>query len=122
MKLFIPIILIIASAALQTVNAQQGTTTTRSRHTTTTTHTHRYFYYPSSNIYFDPASQEYFYYDTAVIKKWTVVKNLPAGILVDTTGQQVIYHDGGEIWIQNPEHVKTFRVTRKGVKPKAVRD
>jgi hypothetical protein len=35
-----------------------------------------FYYYPSSNIYFDVASNEYVYYDDAT-QKWLNVKELP---------------------------------------------
>jgi hypothetical protein len=96
--------------------------TTRTTRTTTTTHSHKYYYYPSSNVYYDAATDNYVYYDAPATNTWIRVKQLPPNISLDTTGGQVIYYKGENVWVENPSHIKKYKVTRKGVKMKPVRD
>jgi hypothetical protein len=106
-----------------TAGAQTNSnTTTRTTHTTTTTHSHRYYYYPSSNVYYDSSAGDYYYYDAPETKTWVRVKSLPATIAVDTTDSQVIYYNGNAVWMDNATHIKKYKVTRRGVKMKPVRD
>ena len=68
----------------------------------------KFFYYPSSNIYYNPATSEYWYYDEPTTK-WMEVKTLPETITVEKTPVVVVYYNGEDVWKDNAEHLKKYK-------------
>lgn len=66
----------------------------------------RFYYYPSSNVYYDVASQQY-YYDPS--GSWVTVKQLPAGYTVVNQPRYVVYRKDHEIWRDNAVHVQKYK-------------
>jgi hypothetical protein len=88
--------------------------------TTTTTTTHKYYYYPSTNVYWDQASGNYWYYDNG---NWTSVQSLPSTVTITkTTPKYRIYTSGDEPYVNNATDMKKYKVKRNGTiksKPKS---
>lgn len=93
-------------------------TTTR---TTTTTHrTYRYYYYPASNVYFNEASGNYWYWDNGS-SQWTTVQTLPANIKVVKSGRYLVNYNGDDPWKNNPDDIRKYKVKKNGkvkIKPR----
>jgi hypothetical protein len=91
-------------------SATAQTDSTRITTTTTTTTTHKYFYYPSTNIYFDEASGNYWYLDNDT-EAWNMVRTLPSTITVtETTERYPVTYMGDDPWKENAEHIKKYKV------------
>ena len=103
-KIILAIALLLAIGS--SVSAQTTTTTT------TTTRT-RYYYYPSSNVYFNPTTNEYWYYDDGTTN-WTLVKALPATITLGKTPRYTVYYDGADVWKDNAAHKQKYKVKKNG--------
>ena len=69
----------------------------------------KYYYYPSSNVYYNPGTGQYVYYEN---NTWTPVKTLPTTIRVTHTPRYVVYHNGPDVWMDNPVHVKKYKVVK----------
>ena len=106
-KIFLGIL--ICGSALTTF-AQDSTTNTV---TTTTTTGHKYVYYPSQNVYYDNASNTYWYQDKGA-ENWTKAQSLPPTIVVDKAGQQEIMIDGTNPWANNAADIKKYKVKKDG--------
>ncbi len=72
-----------------------------------------FYYYPSSNVYYNVSSGEYWYYDD-VRTTWTLVKTLPATIVVEKTPRYPVYYNGTDVWKENAAHVKKYKVKKNG--------
>lgn len=113
------ILLCLVSVALATGAMAQDSTVT----TTTTTTTHqakqmRFYYYPGSNVYFNPTANNYWYWDDAN-SQWTSVTELPATVHLVKTNRVVVYRNDADIWKDNAEHVKKYKIKKDGtIKPK----
>src|SRR5205814_1413556 len=96
-------------------SASAQTTTTR------TTHIHRhYYYYPSSNVYYDEASGNYWYWDNTT-SQWNMTENLPATITVVKTERRPVIYNGDDPWRNNAADIKKYKVKRNGtvkIKPR----
>lgn len=91
--------------------AQQTTTTT-----TTSTQPQQqtmYYYYPSSNVYFNPTTSEYWYYDTGN-SNWVQAKDLPSTVTLVKDPSYQVYYSGTDVWKDNAEHVKKYKVSKDG--------
>jgi hypothetical protein len=94
--------------------AQDTVVTTRTHRTVTTTHNRtRYFYYPESNVYYNVESGDYWYYDTPG-SRWTTVRALPSTIVVEKTPRYTVYYNGADVYKENPEHAKKYKVKKNG--------
>jgi hypothetical protein len=73
----------------------------------------RFYYYPSSNIYYNVSTGEYWYYDNGTTN-WVEVKTLPTTITVTKTPRYTVYYNGPEVWKDNAVHQKKYK-SKKGV-------
>jgi hypothetical protein len=104
-KILLAALLIIAGA---TTFAQ-----TTSRTTTTTHRTYRYYYYPASNVYYDEASGNYWYWDNGSAQ-WTTVQTLPTNIKVTKSGRYLVNYNGDDPWKNNSDDIRKFKVKKNG--------
>ncbi|MCW3075290.1 MAG: hypothetical protein JWP69_2359 [Flaviaesturariibacter sp.] len=107
--------------AQEIIDTSAGTriTTRVTRKTTSYNTRTRYFYYPEANVYQNPVSGEYWYYD-APSRQWTANAQLPSAIVVDQTPKYTIYYTGADVYRQNGLHQKKYKVKKNGnlkVKP-----
>lgn len=72
-----------------------------------------YYYYPSSNVYYNVSSGEYWYYDDGTTN-WTLVKALPATITLGKTPRYTVYYDGADVWKDNAAHKQKYKVKKNG--------
>src|ERR1700730_1746602 len=79
----------------------------------------KYYYYPSSNVYYNPATREYVYYNNST---WTPVRTLPGTIRVEHTRRYMVYHDGPDVWTDNEQHMRKYRAIKNEKKEKHERD
>jgi hypothetical protein len=77
----------------------------------------KYYYYPSSNVYYNPSTREYVYFNN---NTWTPVTTLPGTIRVQNTRRYMVYHNGPDVWTDNEQHMKKYRAY--GKKEKHERD
>jgi hypothetical protein len=68
----------------------------------------KFFYYPSSNIYYNPTTSQYWYYDEPTTK-WMEVKTLPETITVEKTPVVIVYYSGEDVWKDNATHQKKYK-------------
>jgi hypothetical protein len=102
--------------SLLSASAQVTDTTTN----TTVTTTHKYYYYPSSNIYYDNASGNYWYWDKST-SQWMMTQTLPSTITLEKTPQYPITYNGNDPWKNNMADMKKYKVRKNGtikIKPK----
>ncbi len=82
----------------------------------------RFYYYPSSNVYYNPATTQYWYYDD-VSTTWTEVKTLPTTITITKTPRYTVYYNGEDVWKDNTAHMQKYKAKRNGTmkakKPKS---
>ena len=76
-----------------------------------------YYYYPSSNVYYNPANSEYWYYDD-VSATWTQVKELPSTIVLTKTPRYTVYYSGEDVWKDNAVHMKKYKGKKGETKAK----
>ena len=68
---------------------------------------HKFYYYPERNVYFDPYVRRYHYNEGTT---WSASATLPGGLLLSAGSPRVIvYHDGPEVWYDNPVHVVKYK-------------
>ena len=117
MKKILFLILICGAAITASAQSTDSTTTT-----TTTTTSHKYYYYPSSNVYFDEASGNYWYWNGAS-SDWSMVQSLPDTVKIEkTTTRYPITYSGNDPWKNNAEDLKKYKVKKNGavkIKPKS---
>lgn len=77
----------------------------------------RFYYYPESNIYYNPANSEYWYYDD-VSATWTQVKTLPTTIVLTKAPRYTVYYSGEDVWKDNAMHMKKYKGKKGEVKAK----
>jgi hypothetical protein len=80
-------------------------------------HRMKYYYYPSSNVYYNVSTGEYWYYDSPTTK-WVEVKTLPTTITVEKTVVDTVYYNGPDVWKENAMHQKKYKVKKSEVKQK----
>jgi len=73
----------------------------------------KFYYYPSSNIYYDPTAQDYWYYDESN-SNWISVKQLPSSVTLVRSPRYLVYLSDTNIWKDNAEHLKKFKVKKNG--------
>ncbi len=72
-----------------------------------------FYYYPSSHVYYNVVASDYWYYDDAR-SAWVEVKTLPATISLPKTPRYTVYYNGKDVWKDNAEHVKKYKVKDNG--------
>jgi hypothetical protein len=72
-----------------------------------------FYYYPSSNVYYNVAATDYWYYDEAT-KGWVEVKTLPATVTLEKAPRYTVFYNGTDVWKENAEHVKKYKVKDNG--------
>src|SRR5258705_13864439 len=105
-KIILAIALLVAIGSTLTVSAQETRTVTTTRV--------RYYYYPSSNVYFNPTNNEYWYYDDASTT-WMQVQSLPTTITLTKTPRYTVYYSGEDVWKDNSMHRKKYKAKGNGV-------
>ncbi|MGZ3853801.1 MAG: hypothetical protein ACXVLT_04875 [Flavisolibacter sp.] len=106
------LVLCLCFFAYSAVKAQETTTTT----TTTTQHQAKqmqFYYYPSSNVYYDPTSKNYWYWDDAS-SQWTSVAELPTTVHLVKTDKVTVYHSDPDVWKDNAAHLKKYKTKKNG--------
>ena len=73
----------------------------------------RFYYYPSTNVYYNPASDQYWYYDD-VSTTWTEVKTLPTTITLTKTPRYTVYYNGEDVWKDNATHMQKYKAKKNG--------
>jgi hypothetical protein len=68
----------------------------------------RFYYYPSSNVYYNVTTGQYWYYDEPNVK-WIEVKTLPETVTIEKTHKYTVYYNGEEIWKDNAMHQKKYK-------------
>ena len=76
-----------------------------------------FYYYPSSNVYYNAASDEWVYYDEPTTK-WITVKTLPSTITIVKMPVDTIYYQGNEVWKDNAEHQRKYKGKKEETKKK----
>jgi hypothetical protein len=89
-------------------SAQQAGTTTSSG---SNAQQLRFYYYPGSNVYYNISSGNYWYHDDTA-GKWKSVPELPASIKLVKSPRFSVYHSNADVWMDNPEHLKKYKVKR----------
>ena len=74
----------------------------------------KFYYYPKSNVYQNTSTNEYWYYDQGN-SNWVSVKDLPSTVTLEKDPSYVVYYNGTDVWKDNPQHMKKYKVTKKGV-------
>ena len=72
-----------------------------------------FYYYPSSNVYYNVAATDYWYYDEPM-NAWVEVKSLPATITLEKAPRYTVYYNGKDVWKENADHVKRYKVKDNG--------
>ncbi len=73
-------------------------------------HGHKFYYYPKSNVYYDEGPGMYYYNHGS---SWSGVKVLPSAISISIgTPRVAVYHNGPEVWRDNPRHMVIYRAYR----------
>ena len=107
-KILIGFLMLFALAGTLQVRAQDGTTTT------TTNTKVRYWYYPSSNVYYNDATGDYWYFDTPTTT-WMDVKSLPTTYVInDRSPKYQVWYNGSDVWKDNAMHLKKYKVKKDG--------
>jgi hypothetical protein len=77
----------------------------------------KFYYYPTANVYYDVATNQYAYDSSGT---WVYVQTLPSSIEVgDNTAKYEVWHDTPDVWIDNKVHkVKYKNGVLKKDKPK----
>lgn len=81
--------------------------------TTTTTTKHKYYYYPSSNVYYDDATGNYWYWDDSG-SQWSMTQTLPTTITVTKTKRYPVHYMGDDPWKNNAMDMKKYKVKKNG--------
>src|SRR5579875_2496794 len=67
----------------------------------------KFYYYPSANVYYDIAHNQYAYDSSGL---WVYTPELPNTISVNKNSKKVmVYSDNPEIWKDNKVHVLKFK-------------
>ena len=71
-----------------------------------------YYYYPEDNVYYNPYSNNYIYYDQ---NRWCSGTNLPRYFRFNNSGLRVtINYRGNSIWRLNDNHIRQYRNHNNG--------
>jgi len=109
--------LLLTSGFIVTASAQVPDSTlkdtTLKTDTTSTTITHKYYFYPSSNVYFDEATGNYWYLDSGT-SQWLSAQTLPSTVTLVETPKYLLDYTGNEPWQNNAQDMKKYKVTKSG--------
>lgn len=94
-------------------SAQDTTNNAMNNTATTTITTHKYYYYPSSNVYFDEATGNYWYQENGSTD-WTEVQTLPTTVTIDQTTRVPLEYTGDQPWKDNASDIKKYKVKGNG--------
>ena len=89
--------------------------------TTTTTRQGRvkYYYYSDANVYSNPTTGDYWYYDEPTTK-WVTVKSLPSTIAVSDADRHEVWYSGDNPYQHNAVDMRRYKVKKNGkIKPKS---
>lgn len=109
------LILFLISGSVLTASAQTSEpapTTTKT--TTTTTTSHQYYYYPSSNVYYDKTSGNYWYKGSPSDTTWTQNTALPSTITIEQEKSYPVTYNGTDPWKNNASDLKKYKVKKNG--------
>lgn len=70
-----------------------------------------YYYYPSSNVYYNIGTHDYWYYDPGTTA-WVTVKTLPSGITITRAPKYTVYYNGPDVWKDNATHKTKYKVIK----------
>jgi hypothetical protein len=105
---------LLVCGSILSVSAQEDSTTKTTVTTTTTATPHKYSYYPSSDVYFDQLTGNYWYHDKGSTT-WMMTKTLPSTIIVEKTAPQFpITYTGDDPWKNNGTDVKKYKMKKNG--------
>jgi len=107
-KIVMAIALVFALGSTLTLSAQQPTPQPQPQPTQPQDQQVKFYYYPSSNVYFNPSSEQYWYYDEPNVK-WIEVKTLPETITLEKTPVVTVYYNGDDVWKDNAMHQKKYK-------------
>jgi len=81
----------------------------------TTTITHKYYYYPTSNMYYDESTGDYWQHDNTS-GQWTQTHTLPATVTVEKTPKYPITYTGtdNQPWKDNASDIRKYKVRKNG--------
>jgi hypothetical protein len=66
----------------------------------------RYYYYPDENVYFNPRTNSYVYYDN---RNWSTVNRLPGTVVIRPHERRVVvYSSGRDVWRDNDRHRRLY--------------
>ena len=100
-------LLLIACTWAAAANAQTDTTTVE------------YRYYPGSNVYYNPQTKTYSWFDQNQAK-WTTGIALPISFkMKKKAAYNVIRYSGDDIWTANPDHIKMYGTQKTQAMPKS---
>lgn len=105
-KIIFGLVLLLAIGSSITTNAQEKRI--------------KYWYYPSSNVYYNDATGDYWYYDTPTTT-WKTTRTLSSDYTVDDTHRYMVYYNGADVWKDNSRHRMKYKVKKNGrvkMKPK----
>jgi hypothetical protein len=105
-RIIVSLMLVVGLGLSIQATAQQTQTQTQTRV--------RYYYYPSSNVYYNPTENEYWYYDDAS-SQWQYVQNLPTTIKMTKTPRYTVYYNGEDVWKDNTMHQRKYKIKKNGV-------
>jgi hypothetical protein len=100
-------VLVAAGFATQTI-AQTVVTTTTTRHGRV-----KYYYYSDANVYSNPTTGDYWYYDEPTTK-WVTVKTLPSTYTVKDENRHEVWYSGENPWQNNAADMKRYKVKKNG--------
>ena len=65
-----------------------------------------FYFYPEVNVYYNPATMDYYYYDSTATR-WNTGKDLPKHYNIGAKDKyETIYYNGTDVWLSNPDHRK----------------
>ena len=106
-KILFGCMMMFAVCSAVNVNAQDASTATSTTRV-------KYWYYPSSNVYFNDATGDYWYFDQPTTT-WMDVKTLPSTYVIsEKTPRYSVWHNGSDVWKDNSMHLKKYKVKKNG--------
>ena len=80
-----------------------------------TTITHKYYYYPTSNMYYDASTGDYWQHDNTS-GHWTQTHTLPTTVTVEKAPKYSINYTGkdNEPWKDNASDIRKYKVRKNG--------
>jgi len=112
-KLIYLLIICFSIGSSLSLKAQDTTSTTQHQQM-------KFYYYPSSNVYLNPSTNDYWYYDEGT-STWTSARELPSNITLVKSPRYLVYHNDADVWKDNAAHLKKYKVKKNGevkTKPK----